>query len=208
MNKLNNKNHWYDGWFYEKFIAPNQDKLFKQIKNLIEPNSKVIDVGCGTGRFSFYAADKCKSILGIDLSEKNIKRANIMLKKKSISNISFQHKSVSKIISNDKEHFDYAVMTYVIHEVNEQDRITLINEIKQISDKIIVGEYLVPRKKSFACFVNELVEYFAGREHYKNFKSYVKNGGIHALVKETKLKIITEINNQPKTSQLVVLGKS
>ena len=51
-----NKNHWYDGIFYEKFIAPNQDKLFAQIKNIIEPDSKVIDVGCGTGNLSALLA--------------------------------------------------------------------------------------------------------------------------------------------------------
>lgn len=33
-----NKNHWYDGWFYDLFIAPNQDRLFGQIIKLIEPS--------------------------------------------------------------------------------------------------------------------------------------------------------------------------
>jgi hypothetical protein len=32
-----NKYHWYDGAFFDIFIAPNQDKLFGQIKNLINP---------------------------------------------------------------------------------------------------------------------------------------------------------------------------
>jgi len=67
-----NKNHWYDGWFYDKFIAPHQDILFGQIKNLIEPGSTVIDIGCGTGRLAFAISDKSKSVLGIDLSERNI----------------------------------------------------------------------------------------------------------------------------------------
>ena len=48
-----NKNHWYDGWFYDTIIAPNQDKLFGQIEKLIEPKSSIIDVGCGTGRLAF-----------------------------------------------------------------------------------------------------------------------------------------------------------
>jgi hypothetical protein len=32
-----NKNHWYDGWFYDTFIAPNQDRLFSQIAKYILP---------------------------------------------------------------------------------------------------------------------------------------------------------------------------
>ena len=43
-----NKYHWYDGRFYDTFIAPNQDKLFGQIIDLIQPNSDIIDIGCGT----------------------------------------------------------------------------------------------------------------------------------------------------------------
>ncbi|HKJ80929.1 MAG TPA: class I SAM-dependent methyltransferase, partial [Ignavibacteriaceae bacterium] len=74
-----NNDHWYDGWFYDKFIAPNQDRLFGEIKNLIDAESKILDVGCGTGRFSFFIKDNCNSILGIDLSKRNISRANLTL---------------------------------------------------------------------------------------------------------------------------------
>jgi 2-polyprenyl-3-methyl-5-hydroxy-6-metoxy-1,4-benzoquinol methylase len=75
----NNKYHWYDGWFYDTIIAPNQDKLFDQIKDLVAPHSTIIDVGCGTGRLEFALADKCKSVLGIDLSKNNINRANLQV---------------------------------------------------------------------------------------------------------------------------------
>ena len=59
----NNKNHWYDGWFYDRLIAPNQDRLFSEIKKIIEPNSSIIDVGCGTGRFSFSVSDKVAKVV-------------------------------------------------------------------------------------------------------------------------------------------------
>ena len=59
-----NKYHWYDGWFYDKVIAPNQDKLFGQITSLIEPESSVIDIGCGTGRLAFALAINAKLFWG------------------------------------------------------------------------------------------------------------------------------------------------
>ncbi|MDF1613292.1 hypothetical protein [Stygiobacter electus] len=62
-----NKTHWYDGWFYDSFIAPNQDRLFSLIKGIIEPASTVIDVGCGTKRFSFSVSARASKILSIDL---------------------------------------------------------------------------------------------------------------------------------------------
>jgi len=204
---MENKDHWYDGWFYDAFIAPNQDKLFGQIKNLIEPNSNIIDVGCGTGRFSFSVSDKCKSVLGIDLSTRNIERANLILSENPNNKISFQHKNISEIISGRKEHFDYAVMTYVIHEVDEEKRVNLLKEIAQVADKIIIGDYLVPKPKGFWSGLNEIVEFVAGLEHYRNYKNFNANGGIYYLANKAGFKIITEIKNHPSTSHLVMLMK-
>ncbi|MFA7421186.1 MAG: class I SAM-dependent methyltransferase [Melioribacteraceae bacterium] len=200
-----NKEHWYDGWFYEKLIAPNQDGLFAQIKVLIEPNSKIIDVGCGTGRFSFSVADKCKSILGIDLSKRNVERANLLLSKQPNDKISFQHNNVNSILADKKEHFDYAVITYVIHEVDDSDRINLLKDMAQIADKIIVGDYLFPQPNGLGSVLNEVVEYVAGKEHYRNYKSYLAGKGIAGLAENAQLKITKEIKDTSYTSHVVVL---
>lgn len=203
---MENKIHWYDGWFYDKLIAPNQDRMFGEIKNLIQPNSSVLDVGCGTGRFSFSAADKVSKVVGIDLSSKNISTANQTLNKNPNDKISFLHTTLSDLISK-QQHFDYAVMTYVIHEVNPEERIPLLKEMMNLADKIIIGDYLVPISKSFWSVLNEVVEYLAGREHYSNFKDFVKIGGLQSLTKQAELKIISEIKNKPSTSQIVLLTK-
>src|SRR5450759_3476913 len=107
----NNKNHWYDCCFYDILIAPNQDQLFGQIKNLVDAQSKIIDVGCGTGRLEFALADKCKSVLGIYLSERNIDRAHLILLKHPNDKISFQHRILSEIINERQTHFDFAILT-------------------------------------------------------------------------------------------------
>jgi len=203
---INNKNHWYDGWFYDIFIAPNQDRLFSLIKNFIEPNSSLVDVGCGTGRFSFSISDKVTKVVGIDLSEKNINKAKENLLKNPNDKISFQHTTISDLISQNL-HFDYAIMTYVIHEVNEEERVNLLNELSQVADKIIIGDYLVPKPTGFWSALNEVVEFAAGSEHYRNYKNYVRNGGLKELAEKANLKIIKEIRNKPATSHLVMLMK-
>lgn len=203
---MENKIHWYDGWFYDKLIAPNQDRMFGEIKNLIQPNSSVLDVGCGTGRFSFSAADKVSKVVGIDLSSKNINTANQTLNKNPNNKISFLHTTISDLISK-QQHFDYAVITYVIHEVNPEERIPLLKEMMNLADKIIIGDYLVPISKNFWSVLNEAVEFLAGKEHYTNFKDFVKIGGLQSLTKQAELKIISEIKNKPSTSQIVLLTK-
>lgn len=201
---MNDKKHWYDGKFYDRFIAPNQDRMFKQINEIIQDNSKVLDVGCGTGRLAFQLSEKCEMIVGLDLSSTNIAVADTNLKINPKTNISFVHGDIKKIKREYSDKFDYAVLTYVIHEMPENERIKVLTDIKSVSDKIIIGDYIVPSPKSLMGIINIFVEYFAGKEHYKNFKTYVKNGGIKYLIKKSDLAIVDEINNKPSTAQLVV----
>lgn len=203
---MKDKKHWYDGKFYDRLIAPNQDRMFAQIKNLIPQYSKILDVGCGTGRLSFQLSNYCEKVVGIDLSSKNISVANSNLKNSSKKNVFFVHGDVKKIKNDISEKFDFAVITYVIHEVDDEERVKLLMEIKQVAENIIIGDYIVPTPNSLWGKLNVIVEYFAGKEHYNNFKSYVKNGGIDYLVKCAELKIVKEIKNEPSTSHLVVVN--
>ena len=205
---MENKHHWYDGLFYDKLIAPNQDRMFRKIKELIEPDSEVLDVGCGTGRLEFFLSDKCKKITGIDLSEKNIIQAEKKLKKTNCINIYFNHIGFEDFIKNNSVKFDYVIVTYVIHELPYEERLSLLKGISGISNNIIVGEYLVPRPQGFWNVLNEVVEFAAGKDHYNNFKSFVRHNGISGLMDESGLRIYQEIKNNPSTSHIVVLTQS
>jgi ubiquinone/menaquinone biosynthesis C-methylase UbiE len=145
-------------------------------------------------------------VVGVDLSSKNITTANQTLQRYPNNKISFLHTNLANLVLQN-HHFDYAVMTYVIHEVNSEDRIPLMNEMVKIADKIIIGDYLVPTSKGFWNILNDIVEFLAGKEHFSNFKNFVTNKGLHGLAEKTELKIIQEIKNKPKTSQILVLTK-
>ena len=70
---------------YDKFYARKDFKHFKLadkcfIKSVIkaldiQPESYVLDVGCGTGKYSKYLSDNKMNVLGIDLSETAIEIA-------------------------------------------------------------------------------------------------------------------------------------
>ena len=204
---VHDKHHWYDGWFYDKIIAPHQEKLFGQIKDLIEPDSSVIDVGCGTGRLAFTIAGKCKSVLGIDLSERNINRAKWILGQKPNAKIAFKNSNLTETINGGDAYFDYAVLTYVIHEVDKYQRFDLLADAASVAGKIIVADYLVPGPGDFSGWLSEVIEFIAGIEHYRNYKSYMENGGIHHLANKAGLKIINEISTQTSTNHILILSK-
>jgi len=198
-----NKKHWYDGLFYDWLIAPNQDLMFRIIRNLIDKDSSVIDVGCGTGRLDFQLADKCKKVTGIDLSSKNIRVAKKNLQKSKFKNIKFVHSGIKEIRESAKERYDFAIMTLVIHEIEAEQRLAVLNDMKTIADTIIIGDYLVPRKDNFSTKFSIAVEFLAGREHYANYKSFVKQGGLTSLINKAELKIVKEISGKPPVAQII-----
>jgi len=55
--------------------------------------------------------------------------------------------------------------------------------------------------------LSEIIEFIAGAQHYKNYKSFVANGGIKYLANKAELKIINEISNHPLTNHIVILAK-
>jgi SAM-dependent methyltransferase len=203
-----NREHWYDGWFYDRLIAPNQDRLFLRIKDLIRPGSTVIDVGCGTGRLAFMLADDCAHVTGIELSESNVKRARRALSRSPHPGMSFEHASVAEILNEGQKKFDYAVMTYVLHEVPEQMREELLGEVFRLARTIILGDYLVPRPRGFWSFLNRVVERAAGQDHYSNFKSFVAKGGLRGLVQKLPVEVLHDLPNMPPTAHIVVLQPS
>lgn len=204
---IKNKDHWYDGLFYDFVIAPNQDKSFSLVRNIIEPNTTLLDVGCGTGRLAFQIADKCSQVDAIDLSKRNIEHANKKLNKNPNSNIKFIHADVLNHLTENNSKYDYAVLSYVIHEIDESLRENILIALSSSASNIILIDYLTPRTKGIWSFLNEIVEYAAGKEHYSNFKTYVAQNGIKGLSERTGLKILHEVKNKPSTSHLAVLGK-
>ncbi len=200
---MNNKFHWYDGLFYDKVIAPNQDGTFRIMRAMMSPNSSVIDIGTGTGRFVFQAAEKFSKVVGIDLSSRNIQFANAQLNELSIKNISFLHADAEELTSHFKEKFDYATVSYVIHEMPYEARIIVLKAMREISNEIIIGDYFIPQPKNRRGFANRTAEFLAGRDHFNNYRNFVKHNGIYGLVETLGMEIIQEMKGVHGTSHIV-----
>jgi SAM-dependent methyltransferase len=201
--------HWYDGFFYDLFIAPHQDKVFMQIKEILNEGSTVLDVGCGTGRLASQIIDKCKNIKIIDPSEKNINIAKRKFESVPAEKLSIEHTDILTFLRNTDVWYDLVTMSYVLHEIAEEERDLILRGLSNVADKIIIVDYLVPEPRSYCAVLNHVVEWAAGSLHYRNFKSFVKSGGIMGLLKKVPLNVISEVKNQPCSSHIVLLeGKS
>src|SRR5574344_938974 len=59
----------------------------KILSGYISKDKSVIELGCGGGYYGMYYADSCHDYLGIDLSPKNIKVFQNLIKEKGLKNV-------------------------------------------------------------------------------------------------------------------------
>lgn len=78
---------------YETFIMPTfeDDKFLILLDRLgvLNKNARILDVGCGSGRYSLAIADKCKNVTGIDLSPKMLEIAEKLKENMNKTNVHF-----------------------------------------------------------------------------------------------------------------------
>ncbi len=183
------KKHWYDGAFYEKFIVPHQEKVYKMAAEYIGRTGSVLDVACATGGFSFIAANLADKVTGIDLSSKNIREADKIRRNKKIGNVDFVHGNALELNKISNGGFNWAFISYALHEMPPEIRIDVLKSMKSVSDKLIIVDYSIPQPLDLRGISNYLAEFFAGPDHFSGFVNYYRNGGLEPIVEKSGLKI-------------------
>jgi len=207
MKRIDNLNHWYDGWFYDKFIAPNQKQYFLDALRMIDKDSTVLDVACGTGDFTMLAAKKAREVTGIDLSRRNIQTANAKLQNNDLTNVRFIHGNAMELSNTFKERFNYSFISFALHEMPYNVRETVFSEMVAISEKVIVAEFAVDMAINYTGMVSRVAEFFAGFDHFKNFLNFRRNGATNELLQKNGLSIIKHKKKAMNTSELILAGK-
>jgi len=204
MRKTKHNRDWFDGLFYERFIAKHIDKFVGLIGLCIEKNSRVLDVGCGTGRMTLKLAPGCERVTGIDLSPDNIEVAQRSLLESGLKNAEFVCDDVFVRIEEYPDKFDYAVVSYFLHELREERRNSLLEKLVTKAQKIILVDYLVPVPFRLSSAISLAIECSAGRRHFAGYRSFVANGGLKHLVQAHDLAVEKEFTGQKYGWQLML----
>lgn len=86
---------------------------------LIKKGSKVLDVGCGTGRFTLMLSEVTKAeVYAIDPSEDMLDEAEKKDKKKKVK----WSKGTAERLSFPNEYFDCVYMTFVFHQIKNRKK--------------------------------------------------------------------------------------
>ena len=113
--------------------------LFQVVQ--VSREMKVLDLGCGTGRWAFEFAKHCKRVVAVDFAVGMIDRALKEASERGIKNIDFKVASVEKFRSPEK--FDIIILSGVLVYFNDTELATILENIRQ---HLISGGKVISRE--------------------------------------------------------------
>jgi ubiquinone/menaquinone biosynthesis C-methylase UbiE len=177
---------------YETVIDPVLKGLRKFTPEFsgMKAGDKVIDVCCGTGaqvleygRYNIIAT-------GVDSSRDMLRIATRnRIRKKSV-NVSFHLADAANLPFPDG-YFDYATVSFGLHDKEKPLRYQIISEMKRIVKQdgaLILIDFQVPLPRNGWAVFARVIEFLAGGSHYRGFKDYLAHGGLDDILKNHSLR--------------------
>lgn len=177
------------GFLYRILIDPLTIPIRGGVQSLIRPGSSILDVACGTGALSLALAAKARLVTGIDLSEDMVVTARQAAIRRKIGNSTFKVLDATDLSLYSDNCFDVAVTSLSMHQFDRNIALKVLSEMSRVSKRIIIADYNWPLDRRPAGILAWIIEWIAGGEHYRNFRSYMKSGGIKSLAEEAGLKV-------------------
>ena len=176
----------YDPIFY----LPLRSIRIAVMNELLKYKEKIIlDLCCGTGnQIKLLSKHGFRNLYCLDISDSMLEIA-----KRNDSSIKIYNEDATKTSFNNAS-FDVVIISFAIHEKDRNTQQALIDEAYRIIKKdgfILVVDYVFDNKTTkFGRILISIIERIAGREHYRNFKSYIQNKGLLSLLKKDNFKLI------------------
>lgn len=177
-----------------KKIAKWYDKIFEPLnsglRNIglkmypVNAGMNVLDIGCGTGaHLRLYQREKC-NIYGIDLSP-----AMINVARKKLGDEGKIKLGNARNLEFGNDYFDLILSTTVLHEMSQDVEKDVLNEAKRVlkdNGRILLIDFHPGPIHQFKGFYSKIIitisEILAGLDHFSNYRSYMRNGGLPGLI--------------------------
>ncbi len=145
-----------------------------------------LDVCCGTGAQVIEYGRRGITAVGID---NNTGMLAYGIKNKSrlnMENISFLAGDATALPFEDSS-FDIVSVSFALHDKLPAMRHAVVSEMKRVvkpEGALLFMDFNIPLPKNIQGIGANIVEYFAGGEHYQGFKQFKESGGISNIVAE------------------------
>ena len=153
---------------------------WKYLKEFIDSNSIIADIGAGTGIYAFELAQQAKFVIAVDLVRKHIDEIDLRIKNKVVSNIRTICSSATDLSSIGNEECDLVLcLGPMYHLQNKTDRIKCLNECSRILkkngvlfiayiNKIMAMLYFIRNRKYLSTEIISKIE----NDNYKELKEF------------------------------------
>ncbi len=184
-------------------FASSRDRMWPELKFLFDyakPGEKILDLGCGNGRFSQYLEKA--DYVGVDFSEEMISEA-----KKRFPGKSFLVGNALNL-PFEADFFDKAYSILMIHQIPSHEyRLQVLSEIKRVLKKdgiVFLAVWKMKGDEKIESFLGEKEIYLKRKRYYYLFEE----GELSSLLKEAGFLILKEgIADGDKRSNFYVIAK-
>ena len=182
-------------WFYDRVIEPISAPLRRTTVGLlpITPTTRVLDVGCGTGGLVAAYADAGAVVSGIDLSEAMLEQAKNRVRDRTRLEV-----GDATALPYADASFDIVVASLMLHELERDTQKKVIRAMVRVTTpggSIILIDYRVGKlrlKGKGMRVLSTIGERLAGKDHYRNWRSYMATGGMPALLDDLDMTVTRE----------------
>ena len=149
----------------------------------------ILDLCCGTGnQLKLLSRNGFKDLHCLDISNPMLEIA-----RKNDYRIKIYNEDATKT-NFENESFDIVIISFALHEKDRSTQESFINEAHRLIKKdgfILVVDYNFDNKTPKLVKIGiSIIERIAGKEHYNNFKGYIRNNGLLSLINKDKFKLI------------------
>ncbi|MDL2217878.1 class I SAM-dependent methyltransferase [Christensenellaceae bacterium OttesenSCG-928-M15] len=116
----------------------------KLLDEFISPSMSVIEVGCGTGYYGFYLADKCRAYHGVDLTPKHIVQFQAGIDARGLTNLSASVGDAANLSDIADRTYDVVLLFGPMYHLPKEERAKVIRESARICKRggIIMFAYI------------------------------------------------------------------
>ena len=164
-------------------------RMFRPAKGM-----NILDVGCGTGtHLDLYRRYEC-NLYGLDMSPSMLEVAQKRLG--DAAKLDFGNAASMPYENNQ---FDLIITMLSLHEMSPETRSAAIEEMKRVlkdGGHILLVDFNTGPIQPLQGWISKVIILFselaAGREHFRNYRHFIKNGGLSILATQHDLRVEKE----------------
>jgi len=104
----------------------------KLLREYVKPDSRVLELGCATGYYGMYFADKCAEYVGIDITPENIEVFDEKIKSAGLKNVRAEVGDATKLNLSDNG-FDVVLCLGPMYHLPPEERELVFSECKRVA---------------------------------------------------------------------------